>query len=324
MKIAVCFKAVPDFDQVVDADWDAFSLAADWTYVRRIFGCFDESALETALRLRSAWEAAGETTECTAVTAAPLPSPLCKTLFAAGFDRVADLSALVLGGGSLPLAPAGGVPPPSSATPSAGGGPPRNAPPSPAGPGASSPAVQSSEFRPRHIAAILANFLGAYDLILAGQETGCADTGAVPLFLAEFLKIPALTGVEELRPCAGGLEVNRIGDTSRERLRVRLPLLAILGNSPVSALRAVTLSARMAASKREAEKPPLPGGPAFEEPASGSGGGNPDSGGAPRFSREKRRKTCRFLPAGDELARSVAGIQAEYLRCWSQREGWEG
>jgi electron transfer flavoprotein beta subunit len=277
MKIAVCFKAVPDFDQVVEADWDNFSPAADWSYVKRIFGCFDESALETALRLRSAWEEEGEKIECVALTAAPLPLPLSKTLFAAGFDRVLDLS-LALPGEAL-----------------------------------------GAEFRPRRIAVILGNFLGAYDLILTGQEAGYADTGMVPLFLAEFLGIPALTGIEEIRPCPGGLEVRRTGDGGREGLKVRLPLLAALGNSPVSALRAVTLGARMAASKRDAERP-LPGDPQSSglEDSGAAGCLKPGSiGDGPlgksRFHREGRRKNCRFLPAGDDLPQSIADIRAEYL-----------
>jgi electron transfer flavoprotein beta subunit len=273
MKIAVCFKAVPDFDQVVEADWDDFSLAADWGYVKRAFSCFDESALETALRLRPMWEEMDEKTECTAVTAAPLPSPLCKILFAAGFDRVVDISR------ALPK--------------------------------------EAVEFQPRRIAAILGNQLGpaACDLILTGSQAGYADTGMVPLLLAEFLGIPALTGVEELTPCAGGIEVRRVTGGGRERLRVRLPLLAALGNSPVSALRAVTLSARMSASKREAERPPVPNDSGFK-PGGVAGGQNP--GEAPRFHRERRRKNCRFLPAGADLAQSVAEIRTEYLRGWEQ------
>ena len=316
MKIAVCFKAVPDFDQVVQADWDSFSLASAWTYVKRVFGCFDESALETALRLRSAWGESGEAVECTALTAAPLPSPLCKTLFAAGFDRVLDLSGIVserrpqITGGSLPPASAG-YKSPASASLSAGESP-RNAPLPPAGAGMLTTGELSHEFRPRHIAAILGNYLGpaAYDLILTGRQTGYADTGTIPLFLAEFLGIPVLTGAEELTPCAGGLEVKRINESRRERLRVRLPLLVSLGNSPIQALRAVTLRARMAASGREAERPPAgllrPDGPEGEK--------NLDHGGIPRFSREKGRKICRFLPAGAALAQSVAWLRTEYLR----------
>jgi hypothetical protein len=99
-----------------------------------------------------------------------------------------------------------------------------------------------------------------------------------------------------------------------------LPLLAVLGNSPVPALQAATLSARMTASRREAEKTPLPGGPAPGMGTDPDPGGGTGPGVASRFNQEERRKTCRFLPAGDELAQSVAGIQMEYLQRWKGRE----
>jgi electron transfer flavoprotein beta subunit len=272
IKIVVCFKAVPEFDQVVEADWDSFSPSADWGYVKRTFGCFDEGALETALRLRSAWEEGREETECTAVTAAALPSPLCKTLFAAGFGRVLDISGAFSGG--------------------------------------------TAEFRPRHTAALLGDCLGSagYDLVLAGRQAGYADTGAVPLLLAENLGIPVITEAGEIVPCDGGVEISRTGDTGMERIRARLPLLAVLGNGPVTALRAATLRALMAASGRAAERPPLSG--AADMPA--AGGEGPDSAGALRFHREQRHKDCRFVPGGADLARSVAEIRAEYLRGWER------
>jgi electron transfer flavoprotein beta subunit len=262
-KITVCFKAVPEFEQVVDADWDHFSCNADWGYVKRVFGCFDESALETALRLRSAWEAAGVKAECTALTAGPLPPSLCTALFAAGFDQVLELS-----GDSG----AGGL-----------------------------------EFRPRYTAALLGGCLraGGFDLILAGRQTGYADTGTVPLLLAEALGVPVVTGVEELAPCAGGVEALRSDNGGRERLRVRLPVVAVLGNSPVSALRAATLRDRMAASKRSAEGLILP--------VPGEDDGERRAAGTLRVSREKRRGVCRFLPGGGGLAQSVAGIREDYL-----------
>jgi electron transfer flavoprotein alpha/beta subunit len=272
MKIAVCFKVLPDFDQVVDEDWDRFSLSADLGYVKRIFGCFDEIALETALRLRSAWEALGKKTECTALTAGPLPSSLCKTLFAAGFDRVLDLSDAFSG--------------------------------------------RSPEFRPRYTAAVLGDYLGSapYDLILAGRQAGYADTGTVPLLLAESLGIPVITEAGEINPCEEGVEVMRTTDTGRERLRVRLPVLAVLGNGPVPALRGVTLRALMAASGLAAERPQLS---ASGEAALGiAGGGGADSAGESRFRRERRSGNCRFLPGGVDLARSGAAIRAEYLKEW--------
>jgi electron transfer flavoprotein beta subunit len=262
MRIVVCFKVVPEFDQVVEEDWNNFSFTSDLSYVKPIFGCFDESALETALRLRSAWEEYGEKTECTALTAAPLPSAFCKILFAAGFDRVVAIS--------------GGF---RAAT------------------------STSLEFYPRYTAAVLADYLSSdgYDIILAGRQTGYADTGTVPLLLAEALGIPVVTGIEEIALCDGELEVKRISDTVRERLRVRLPIMAVLGNSPVSALRAVTLSARMAASKRTADTPAvfLSCKPFAQEF---------------RFSRAGQRKTCHFLSTGDALVESVGEILKEYMQ----------
>jgi electron transfer flavoprotein alpha/beta subunit len=276
MNIAVCFKVVPDFDQVVEADWKDFSLSTGLAYVKRIFGCFDEGALETALRLRSAWKEQGEDTVCTALTAAPLPAPFCKTLFAAGFDRVVDISGGFTDGFT-------GV------SPEAFG-----------------------EFQPRRIAAARGNFLSsdAWDLILTGGQAGWADTGTVPLLLAEILEMPVLTGVEELIPGAGGIEVIRTGDAGRERLRVRPPLLAALGNGPAAALRAVTLGERMAASGRTAEKPALAGTGGIL-----TGTGKIDAA-APRFCREERRKVCRFLPGGADLARSAAELHSQYLKAY--------
>jgi electron transfer flavoprotein beta subunit len=283
LKIAVCFKVVPEFEQVVEADWDNFNLATDLSYVKRVFGCFDESALEIALRLRSAWKSFGESVECTALTASPLPSPLCKTLFAAGFDRVLDLSGAMQGEESQR---------------------------------GTSPEHCSGEFRPLYTAAVLGTYLepSGYDLILAGRQAGYADTGIVPLALAEALGLPVITQVEEIAPCNGGVEIRRVSDTGQELLRVRLPLLAIVGNSPVAALRAVTLSARMAVSKRSAERPELPAS-ARTAPQLAA---NTGPAGFLRFSREAPRKNCRFLPAGANLAQSVAEIASEYINGWNK------
>jgi electron transfer flavoprotein beta subunit len=168
------------------------------------------------------------------------------------------------------------------------------------------------EFQPRRIAAVLGSCLGSagYDLVLAGSQAGWADTGAVPLLLAEILGIPVITGAGEIGPCTGGIEVTRTSSAGRERLRVRLPLLVTLGNGPVAALRAVTLQERMAASRREAEKPAMAG-------FGGNAAGTTEEAGASvqtlRFYREERRKTCRFLPGGAALARSVAELRSEYL-----------
>jgi electron transfer flavoprotein beta subunit len=271
----VCFKAGPDFEQIVDADWERFSLSTDLSYVRRIFGCFDETALETALRLRDALKEQGKDTVCGAITLSPLPSPLCKTLFALGFD---DLWA-------APFLPVEGAP------------------------------ERNLEFHPVETARALAEIIGTerWDLILAGRQAGYADTGMVPLLLAEKLRLPVINGAERIGPCGGPetdrrMEIERSGEQGREHLIVALPALVVMGNSPVSALRAATLTAQMQAAGRKAAIPAHSAGRENQEV----------SANALRLIREKRRKSCRFLPGEkDFLAQSVREIH-EGLRAWGK------
>ena len=52
MKILGCFKVVPDLDLVADEDWrTGGGLAVDTSYVKPVWNCFDEGALEMMLRL---------------------------------------------------------------------------------------------------------------------------------------------------------------------------------------------------------------------------------------------------------------------------------
>lgn len=90
MKIGVCFKIVPDYEEVPLADWDAMD-QLDLTYVKKMYGCFDEAALETALRLRDSFLEMEENVSCTAVTVGGGPEVLLQGLFAAGFDQVVTI-----------------------------------------------------------------------------------------------------------------------------------------------------------------------------------------------------------------------------------------
>ena len=265
MKILVCFKEVPEFDQVVDADWDDFSRCAGLPYVKRDFGCFDQTALETALRLADELKESGAEAACSALTVGPLSPALRRTLFAAGFERVF-------------------APPPDF--------------------------LLNTEFRPAAAAAALKKIIIAaqtrWDLILTGKQAGYADTGMVPLLLAEQLSLPVISGAElvSLGDAVGGADsvvIERAGENGRERLIVRLPAVVSMGNSPVSSLRAATLAAQMKAAKREAEW-------------LGGGAGDFVVGKAdemPVLTRERLSKNCVFLPAGDALAQSAAQLDKE-------------
>ena len=98
MVIGVCFKILPDFEDVDPAEWEN-PQQLDFGFVKKIYGCFDEAALETALRLRDQLVAAGETTRTIAVTVGAPESAaaegLLRSLFAAGFDDVVTIPGTV-------------------------------------------------------------------------------------------------------------------------------------------------------------------------------------------------------------------------------------
>jgi len=94
MKIGVCFKIVPDYEEIQPNEWENTN-ELDFTYVKKMYGCFDESALETALRLKDSCKSAGIEAEAVAVTAGvssgSVSEGLLRGLFAAGFDDVVIL-----------------------------------------------------------------------------------------------------------------------------------------------------------------------------------------------------------------------------------------
>jgi electron transfer flavoprotein beta subunit len=96
LDIWVCFKVQPDFDHVLEEDWAGFGPGSDIGYARHSLNCFDESALEIALRLKDAMVKDGLAVTLGAVTLADSLRPaLCRTLFAAGYDEVLRIDARV-------------------------------------------------------------------------------------------------------------------------------------------------------------------------------------------------------------------------------------
>ncbi|MBR5931542.1 MAG: hypothetical protein IKZ95_05885 [Lachnospiraceae bacterium] len=91
MKIGVCFKIVPDFEEVPIEEWSGEN-GPDFTYVKKMYGCFDEAALETALCLKDSCKQSNIDVEAVAVTVGAgdgaVSESLLRGLFAAGFDDV--------------------------------------------------------------------------------------------------------------------------------------------------------------------------------------------------------------------------------------------
>lgn len=85
MKILVCFKVVPDLDTMRQEDWTAEGLSVDVSFLPREWNSFDESALETALRLA---DASGLHQLSAVSIGGSLLNPFFKTLAALKFDEV--------------------------------------------------------------------------------------------------------------------------------------------------------------------------------------------------------------------------------------------
>lgn len=89
MQICVCFKIVPEFDKVLESDWENISQGLDTSYVKKMINCFDETALEMALRIKEM--ATDMKIECTAVTVGGGLTNLMKGLYAVGYDKVVNI-----------------------------------------------------------------------------------------------------------------------------------------------------------------------------------------------------------------------------------------
>jgi electron transfer flavoprotein alpha/beta subunit len=91
MRILVSFKVTPDFEALREADWAAGAADGVRTrYVRRVLNCFDESALELALRLSEALATQGGAADLGALSVGGRETePYLKTLQALGYERAA-------------------------------------------------------------------------------------------------------------------------------------------------------------------------------------------------------------------------------------------
>ncbi len=229
LRILVSFKVTPDFEALHDEAW---VVAADrptgaapavvTRYVRRVLNCFDESALELALRLRDALADRGEAAGLGALSVGGRDTePFFKTLLALGYEPATRVTAGA-GEGDADLDVGG-------ARPADG---------------------DDLDFAPSVNAALVAAFVRQVDhvdLLLTGCRSGPGDSGAVPFFVAEALGWPCLTQVTEVEPLAcGRLRVTCTTDDGLLRATVRTPCVLAIGNAVVSRLRVPTLQSRLA------------------------------------------------------------------------------
>lgn len=218
MRIAVGFKVTPDFDALRAADWARLATAegpegraAATRFVRRVFGVFDEAALELALRVREARARLGLETDLSAFTIGGREAdPFLATLQALGFAcaRVDDDDGAA--GRALDFAP-----------------------------GATAALV-----------AACAERLSAHVLLL-GERGGPGGSGTVPFLAAEALGRHCVTGVTAVEPAGDErLRVTFTADDGPVRAVVAPPCVLGVGNAVVSMLRVPTLKERLAVRDR--------------------------------------------------------------------------
>ena len=190
MRVLACFKVTPDFEALRAADWLAAPVSGVPTrYVRRVLNCFDESALELALRLRDDAANLGLTADLGALCVGGREAePYLKTLVALGYERAARVALMA-------ASDAGVAPSDADAATSDRPDPGRDL----AGPGL--------DFAPDIVAAIIAGYArraAPSDLLMLGCRSGPGDGGTVPFRVAEALGWPCLTQVTAVDPLPDG------------------------------------------------------------------------------------------------------------------------
>ncbi len=97
MKIIVCFKIIADYARLSEKDWTWDERhCVDTGFVRRIFNCFDESALEMALTLSQPSGHLPDTADLTALTVDdPQGDLFLRHLMAIGYDHAVRIQCSV-------------------------------------------------------------------------------------------------------------------------------------------------------------------------------------------------------------------------------------
>lgn len=89
MRLLGCFKIVPDMEALGSKDWEVSdSLFVDLSYVRPVWNCFDESALEMLLKLSDSSEGFNVLVNLWALTiGGKSADAYLKTLYALGYEK---------------------------------------------------------------------------------------------------------------------------------------------------------------------------------------------------------------------------------------------
>jgi electron transfer flavoprotein alpha/beta subunit len=217
MKIAVCFKITADYSRLSEDDWtwDEHHFV-DTGFVRRIFNCYDESALEMALNLSHSAENFLEKDELTALTVDDPKSDLfLKHLMALGYDQGLRIQCSQNSDPGIDL-----------------------------------------RFNPSAVSHLISTCIRqqGQQLVLFGIQGGDGDNGQTGLLVAEQLGWPCIREVTKVARTKdpGCLKVFSRIDTAALVQTVKLPMVLTIGQSlDAPFLRFPSLKQKLAAKKKQ-------------------------------------------------------------------------
>ncbi|MFP3153173.1 hypothetical protein LQZ18_01830 [Lachnospiraceae bacterium ZAX-1] len=213
MNILVVFKVENDLDLVTEKEWSYIQdNTVDISYARRVFSCFDEAALETALYLAETLKKNEKPVHLTALTIVPenedISSYLCN-LYALQYDELVLITCH----------------------------------------------EDNIDFQPRISAGLIKAFVDKserkFDAILLGCQNSLNSSREFPLILAEALRLPCVSQVEELTADEQGIFVKYQMDTGIKQGWIVSSAVFSFGNALHAYLRIATLRAKMATAKKQ-------------------------------------------------------------------------
>jgi electron transfer flavoprotein alpha/beta subunit len=151
-------------------------------------------------------------------------------------------------------------------------------------------------FNPKRTASVMADFImrnTAPDIVIAGLMTPPGGSGAVPLFLTEYLGLPCITDVISLMPSKDCVMVEHRVDAGICRCEMLTAFLCTVGNARHSYLRIPTLLDTLRAPASTIEH-------IESEAAEPCGGFNPVS-----VCREHRERQCLFAEGSDAVTKAA-------------------
>ncbi|MGL5210429.1 hypothetical protein [Cetobacterium sp.] len=109
----------------------------------------------------------------------------------------------------------------------------------------------SSNFIAESIAEYVKN--NPQDIYIMGSQSPEGDNGITPYLLSEILKIPCISNVSDIDYKNDGLEITSSLYNTEIRLKVKPPVILVIGNSKISHLRIPTLKDRITINKEKIE-----------------------------------------------------------------------